>query len=73
MPDLLVLVSSLGGIAMFGIAGFIIGPVLAGVFMTSLSVFFATCADEPDADSAVRLIGLEHDSPSSGSEIGRIP
>jgi predicted PurR-regulated permease PerM len=42
MPDLLVLLSTLGGIAMFGAAGIIIGPVLAGLFLASLDIFTAT-------------------------------
>jgi predicted PurR-regulated permease PerM len=46
MPDLLVLLSTLGGIAMFGAAGIIIGPVLAGLFLTSLEIFTATFGRE---------------------------
>jgi predicted PurR-regulated permease PerM len=42
MPDLLILLSTLGGIAMFGVSGIIIGPVLAGLFLTSLNIFAAT-------------------------------
>jgi predicted PurR-regulated permease PerM len=34
MPDLLILLSTLGGIGMFGAVGLIIGPVLAAVFLT---------------------------------------
>jgi predicted PurR-regulated permease PerM len=41
MPDLIVLLSTLGGIAMFGVAGIIIGPVLAGLFLTSLDIVTA--------------------------------
>jgi predicted PurR-regulated permease PerM len=33
MPDYVVLVSTLGGIAIFGINGFVIGPVIAAMFM----------------------------------------
>jgi len=46
MPDLVVLLSTLGGIAMFGAAGIIIGPVLAGLFLTSLDIFTATFGRE---------------------------
>jgi predicted PurR-regulated permease PerM len=42
MPDLLILLSTLGGIAMFGVSGIILGPVLAGLFLTSLNIFAAT-------------------------------
>lgn len=34
MPDLLILISTLGGIAMFGAAGIIIGPIIAALFLT---------------------------------------
>lgn len=33
MPDYVVLVSTLGGLALFGLSGFIIGPVVAALFM----------------------------------------
>jgi predicted PurR-regulated permease PerM len=42
MPDLVVLLSTLGGVAMFGVAGLIIGPVIAGLFLTSLGIMTAT-------------------------------
>jgi predicted PurR-regulated permease PerM len=42
MPDLVVLLSTLGGVAMFGVAGLIIGPVVAGLFLTSLGILTAT-------------------------------
>jgi len=38
MPDLLVLVSTFGGLAMFGAVGLILGPVIAGLFLTIWSV-----------------------------------
>jgi predicted PurR-regulated permease PerM len=33
MPDYVVLISTLGGMAMFGLNGFVIGPVIAAMFM----------------------------------------
>jgi predicted PurR-regulated permease PerM len=33
MPDYVVLLSTLGGMAVFGFAGFIIGPIIAAMFM----------------------------------------
>jgi predicted PurR-regulated permease PerM len=33
MPDYIVLISTLGGIAIFGLNGFVIGPVIAAMFM----------------------------------------
>jgi predicted PurR-regulated permease PerM len=34
MPDYLVLLSTLGGLAWFGLSGFILGPVIAALFLT---------------------------------------
>jgi predicted PurR-regulated permease PerM len=40
MPDLIILVSTLGGLAVFGIAGLIIGPVIAAVFFSLLQISY---------------------------------
>ena len=45
MPDLLVLVSTLGGLAMFGAVGLIIGPVIGGLFITMWELFEAVFGD----------------------------
>lgn len=34
MPDLLVFLATLGGIALFGMVGFVIGPIIAALFVT---------------------------------------
>lgn len=39
LPDLLVLLSTTGGIMMFGILGFIIGPIIAAVFVTIWEIY----------------------------------
>ncbi len=39
MHDLLILFSTLGGITVFGIIGFIIGPLIAAFFVTFLSIY----------------------------------
>jgi predicted PurR-regulated permease PerM len=39
MPDYIVLMSTVGGIALFGINGFVIGPVIAAMFMAAWQVF----------------------------------
>ena len=41
MPDYLVLVTTLGGIAVFGINGFVIGPVIAAMFLVAWNLFAA--------------------------------
>ena len=50
MPDYLVLISTLGGIAVFGINGFIIGPVIAAMFMVAWEMF----SDDDHTDSVTR-------------------
>lgn len=42
MPDYVVLISTLGGIETFGIQGFIMGPVIAAMFLAVWDVFSAT-------------------------------
>lgn len=39
MPDYLILLSTLGGIAMIGISGFVLGPVIAAFFLTIWTMF----------------------------------
>ena len=39
------LLSTLGGLALFGIAGLIIGPVIAAIFVTMWEVYYATFSD----------------------------
>jgi predicted PurR-regulated permease PerM len=39
MPDYLVLISTIGGMAVFGINGFVIGPVIAAMFMAVWDLF----------------------------------
>jgi predicted PurR-regulated permease PerM len=39
MHDLLILLGTLGGIMLFGIAGFIIGPILAALFVTIWEIY----------------------------------
>jgi len=42
MPDVVVLFSTLGGLAVLGASGFIIGPVIAGLFITSWQILTAS-------------------------------
>jgi predicted PurR-regulated permease PerM len=39
MPDYLVLLATLGGLSVFGIAGFVIGPVIAAFFLVVWEMF----------------------------------
>jgi predicted PurR-regulated permease PerM len=57
MPDVLILLSTLGGIAMFGASGILIGPIIAGFFITSWHIFSATFRRELDrAEEAPPLL-----------------
>lgn len=39
MPDFLVLIATLGGLTVFGISGFVIGPMIAALFLTVWDIF----------------------------------
>jgi predicted PurR-regulated permease PerM len=55
LPDLVVLLSTLGGIMLFGPVGFIIGPVIAAVFITVWDIYAkslrTSATTEPSSDS----------------------
>lgn len=42
MPDYMILVSTLGGLAVFGLNGFVIGPLIAALFLSSWALFVET-------------------------------
>jgi predicted PurR-regulated permease PerM len=42
MPDLLILIGTLGGLFLFGPIGFIIGPIVCGLFLTVWDIYGAT-------------------------------
>jgi predicted PurR-regulated permease PerM len=39
LPDYVVLISTVGGIGLFGLNGFVIGPVIAALFLASWAIF----------------------------------
>lgn len=45
MPDYLVLLATLGGLALFGITGLVIGPLIAALFITLWEMFEETYGD----------------------------
>ena len=47
MPDYVVLVSTIGGMSLFGLNGFVIGPVIAAMFMAAWDIFMKAREDEP--------------------------
>ncbi len=42
MPDYMILISTLGGLAVFGLNGFVIGPLIAALFLSSWALFIET-------------------------------
>ncbi|MBI2726415.1 MAG: AI-2E family transporter [Polaromonas sp.] len=53
LPDYVVLVSTLGGMALFGLNGFVVGPLVAAMFMATWDIFVTARRDrqaesEPD-------------------------
>jgi len=55
MHDLLILFSTLGGILAFGPIGFILGPILAGLFVTSWEIFAVAYRDVLEDDGSTRV------------------
>jgi len=45
MPDLMVMLSTFGGLALFGAIGLVIGPVIAALFLTMWRIYSDTFAD----------------------------
>jgi predicted PurR-regulated permease PerM len=46
MHDLLILFSTLGGLVVFGATGFIVGPILAALFVTVWEMFGITFREQ---------------------------
>jgi predicted PurR-regulated permease PerM len=57
LPDLMILVSTLGGLVLFGATGFIVGPIVAALFVTVWDLYGAAFADllppVPDAPPSI--------------------
>jgi predicted PurR-regulated permease PerM len=47
MPDYVVLISTLGGLAIFGVNGFVLGPVVAAMFIATWDIFAAARQGRP--------------------------
>lgn len=51
MPDYLVLISTLGGISMFGLNGFVIGPLIAALFIAVWDIFAVEHQNAPPLEA----------------------
>ena len=47
MPDYIVLISTLGGMALFGLTGFVIGPVIAALYIATWDLFAPSTDSHP--------------------------
>ncbi|MES2787499.1 MAG: AI-2E family transporter [Pseudomonadota bacterium] len=54
MPDYLVLIATLGGLSVFGLNGFVIGPVIAALFIAAWEIFTEARLSERSRSSAGR-------------------
>jgi predicted PurR-regulated permease PerM len=51
LPDLLIFVSTFGGLAVFGAVGLVVGPVIAGLFVAVWKVFLDTFGGSPNSQT----------------------
>jgi predicted PurR-regulated permease PerM len=66
MPDYLILVSTLGGLALFGLSGVVIGPIVAALFIAVWEMFadeYATVANDSGREAPLSV--GDHDTASS--------
>lgn len=78
MHDLLVLLSTFGGLAMFGLVGFIIGPIIAALFLTAWDLYGAAfrtlLPDSPDLGGEVPIFDpQERTMPTAPASSGDPP
>lgn len=70
MHDLVILFSTLGGLITFGPVGFILGPVLAGLFVTSWEIFAVAYRDviHPVLDPATEAAAAPPEEPAHNTD-----
>ena len=66
MPDYVVLVSTLGGISLFGINGFVIGPLIAALFMAAWTLFRDEQAQRRREEELARIRALRTEAVPPG-------
>ena len=64
IPDWLVLLSTLGGIAMFGINGFVMGPLVAALFMAFWGIFIREFGHDTHASGQADKVVDQDDAPA---------
>jgi predicted PurR-regulated permease PerM len=56
LPDWVVLISTLGGVSVFGINGFVIGPLIAALFVSCWDISVVEGSDEKTMSERVKLL-----------------
>jgi predicted PurR-regulated permease PerM len=64
MPDLLILVGTLGGLFLFGPIGFIVGPIVCGLFLTVWTIYGTTFKDILPPVKSLRTADARESEPS---------
>src|SRR5690606_30891115 len=57
MPDYVVLISTIGGMSLFGLNGFVIGPLIAALFMAAWALFANSADDDQSQPSTLPVEG----------------
>lgn len=75
MPDYMILLSTLGGLATFGFSGLVIGPVVAGLFLTVWTLFTeefgqADTSAQVPGDTPAEAAAEESDPAELGTDPG---
>ncbi|WP_043002961.1 AI-2E family transporter [Comamonas testosteroni] len=77
MPDYVVLISTLGGMALFGLSGFVLGPAIAALFMAAWELFATMQLQVEEqlnrANAQKRTTGDEHQSAESPPAVAAEP
>lgn len=72
MPDYLILLTTLGGLSLFGLTGFVVGPIIAALFLTFWQMFEKEFGASDDAPS-IRLIATDQtDSGAPASDAATV-
>ncbi|MDY3198646.1 MAG: AI-2E family transporter [Pseudomonadaceae bacterium] len=68
LPDYVVLISTLGGIALFGLNGFVIGPLIAALFMAAWSLY-AEAREEQEVVAVPAVPAEDEELPDESAEV----
>jgi predicted PurR-regulated permease PerM len=71
MPDLLILVGTLGGLFLFGPIGFIVGPIVCGLFLTVWDIYGAMFKEVLPPVKSLRASDQNAIAGASGESLNR--